>query len=701
MNAQGYDSDARCIGTPQRIENVKGSSKSPAFRRMGLNDIIERSRDCTNMESWASAGGQDRSETPSAGFGMHFIPTPPGSIRGISGARHVKHGIESTGARSTPASNTSLPNQRPGEQSSFAKSLPSLHVSQEELARPKRENLQPRTVLTGSSGENLQNLVVDWAQYMDADHNEYGAASSESLTRQTSDIMVSKRRQPTSSPRSQSEGNPPYLGGADLSYKITGPNIARGPPSANPSVSDLPRANRYGAPMISLENIGSWETSDISTIVGTESQKQAIIHKRDVSSFYSRQSDEALGTASPAVHSLRVHAANVLDHLPNIRGMMTGEYACIEDGRSPTDEVIKSKLVDQFEAANSKSFYTHSTPNSKNGMNGMGSPRKVSSGWMTDGRRMGYGYSLVNDVDESPSKGDGNDNPLFNRGWDCQSPSPTTGTAHEAGMIGSVKQRNKLEPQAQPVTPRAYSMRPDSRCSSTKLPIDLKGEPILTPSMWAKIKSHSVRGHGHAPLAADMTGEAMSPSNLHNAGSVYAQCNRSPTPATVDYVEDTDGRFLRRWSRGSLSLKQQPQTDKNDVLKSRRSSCTPETSPIADRRLSMDQADCRPSAYFDPSNERSADKLNGQPSRSRSGRWVLRFSRNRESKKRSYMPPKEPSEISPVQYEEWPPSVDRENSTRNDIAADLANDYQECIQMPGSFYGSGWASRTSLVVEAE
>jgi hypothetical protein len=700
MNAQGYDSDAQCIGTPQQVENAKGEPRSPT-RRMGLNDMIKRSQGANNLERWASASGQDQFDTPGASFGMHFVHTPPGSIKGRPAARHVKHAAESTGSRSTPSFNPSCANQRSGEQSTFAKSLPSLHVSHEELVPPNRGNAQSHT-LSGSSGENLQNLVLGWTQYIDSNRNEYDAASSQSLPRPTPEIVISKIRQPTGYPSTHSETRTPYLGDLDLSHRGTEPNKASGPSSTDPSMSDRPRANRYGTRMPPQENIPSCDTSGISTIVGSESQKQAILHKRDVSSFYSRQSDEASGRASPAVCSLRIHAANVIERLPNIHGRMTGEVAFIEDRQGPVDEVVRSKFVDQLEAAKSECHQPHAEPNITDRM---GSQRKVSPGWMTDGRRIGYGYNLVDNVEQSPPKDCGNDNPLSNESWDRQTPEPDAGVLHTHGMNGSVKQRSKqrshLEAPTQPFTPDGDSKRTSSRYLPTKTPAGLNADPILTPSIWAKMKSHSVRHYRHAPLAADLAGEGMFPTHLHHAGSFCAQYGQSPAPTSVNYVEDTDGNFSSQRSRVSLSLGKQPQTSKNDEPKPGRNLCTPETSPVAGRRLSMDQTNRRPSVYFDPANERSADKLNGQPSRSRSGRWVLRFAKNRGSKKLSYMPSKKPSQGSWVPYECAPSGLERANSTRSDMAADLASEYQECIQMPGAFYGSRWASRTSLVVEAE
>lgn len=257
-------------------------------------------------------------------------------------------------------------------------------------------------------------------------------------------------------------------------------------------------------------------------------------------------------------------------------------------------------------------------------------------------------------------------------------------------------------------------LRPDSQQSPVKQsPTNVKAEPVLTPSMWAKMKSHSVRGNRHAPLAVDLASEGMAVGRVNSIRAQHIESptsEKTPTSAKTPnsgssfYVEDVDETFLSRWAKISRSTRQQPQPEKYDNSTHGSDVCvrSPDASPLSERHFSMDQTNHQPSVYFDPSNDRSADRLNGEPSRSRSGRWVLKFSRNRESKRRSNLPPKELSDKSPVQYQDHPSSgLGRANSTRSDMAEELASAYQECIGMPGAFYGSRWASRTSLVVEAE
>lgn len=650
MSARGYDSDAQCIGSPQHAPHMRASPRSPAYRRMGLQDLIERSRERNDLEMWTGAKGHEQSDTPGTPFGMHYIPTPPGSLRGRSA--HPTSATEHTGSQSVP----SFKNERSGEQSTFTKSLPSLHASQEELVR-----LRSREGFMGSSsGENLQNLVADWAHYMGSNPNDYRAASSASLAREDPGIMVRKTRQPTSSPRTHAEARVPHLGDRDLdlSHRLAGTSMGSEPPSTNASMSELPRANRYGLQMVSQENFQPHERSG-TAIMGLEPHNQAMSHQRDASSFYSRQSSDPSRGAS-AVQSLRVHAANAIDSLPNIHTQMAAEICSVEDELEPGTEALKSKFVEQLDTPNWGSPQSHGI---SNGANGAGPHRKVSPGWMTGGRRMGYGYSLVDNAEDHRD------------------------------------------------TPR---LRPDSQQSPVnQSPTNVKAEPVLTPSMWAKMKSYSVRGNRHAPLAVDLAGEGMTVGRVNSIRAQHIESptsEKTPTSAKTPnsgssfYVEDVDETFLSRWAKISRSTRQQSQPEKYNNSTHGRDVCTrsPDASPLGERRFSMDQTNHQPSVYFDPSNDRSADRLNGEPSRSRSGRWVLKFSRNRESKRRSNLPPKELSDESPVQYQEHLSSdLGRANSTRSDMAEELASAYQECIGMPGAFYGSRWASRTSLVVEAE
>lgn len=693
MNPRGYDSDAQCVGSPQHVESVNGSP-SPGSRRMEQNKMAQGSREFDNIPSLKNGNGQNYPGSPSGSFGVHNSPTPHGSMRGYPGQSSARYPARIAGNHST----TSFSTQRSDEQSNFARPNLHLHPSQDQLTPPTHPDTRRQGAFLTSSGENLQNLVVDWENYMQSSTNGMHNASSESLGRQPPEILMPKRRQFTGTPRTNSEARVPDLSDLDLPHGVKAPALASGPPSGNASIAEMPRANRYGSPMMSLENVQSSMRSGSSTIGGPETPTKSTPHYRDVSSFYSRQSDEALGSgASNGIHSLRAHAANVMEGLPNIQSRLVCENGVTENAPAAADEVTKSKFGVHQEFVTPRSAQIHTAPATNYGM------RKVSPGWMTGGRRMGYGYTLVDSAESSPQQALVDGGEQANTAYGRHVSVSATGTADKHGLDESVRQRtNPLSP-AQTPTPNGDSRTSSSHHSPSKIPTDLKHESIISPIKWVKAKRYSVRGHGHgqAPLAVDLAGEGMYPGNSRNGGVLPVRPYQHTTPTKVDYVEDDDN-FLGRWPRGSVSSKRQSQSHKKDGPSDNRAACTPEPSPTPNRRFSMDQTNRRPSVYFDPANQRSADKLNRQPSRSRSGRWILRFSRMRDSKRRSSKLPKELSPDSSAEYEECASSgLGRADSVRSDIAADLANEYQECIHMPGAFYGSGWASRTSLIVDAE
>jgi hypothetical protein len=682
MSTRGYDSDAQCIGSPQFVDHLKASPRTPRARRTGLHDLIERSRERNNSELQAEAEGCDQSNTREIPCGIYSIPAPPESLRlRVASRTNVNSATDGTGSQ------VSLRNERVDGHSTVTRS-PSVHASREALVPPHQYRSQEGFI--GSSRENLQNLMVDWAHYMETDPNDYRTGSSTSLARQPQDIMISKRRLSTSFPKTHSEARVPHFGDLDLSsHRLVATNMASGPASTNPSMIELPPANRYGLQMVSQENLQSSEKSGALTLVGIEPQKQDTYHQRDVSSFYSRESDNLSGGMSPAVQSLRLHSANAMDGLPSIQTQMVGETDIVQNGLEPGPEVFKSKFTEQLD----QSPKSHGM---SSGTNGVGSQRKVSPGWMTGGRRMGYGYSLVDNAEEYPPTGEGSSIPYQNGGWHRDVTEPAPGKLARPGLSTATKHQIDQAPAGKPLTPEQEPRKVHSRRPSG---FNTKGEAILTPTMWAKLKSQSMRANAHAPLAVDLAGEEVSTGKAHRA--VHVEHNGSPTSANVDYVADTDETFLGRWARPSRSASKRAQPAKNHIPTHDRNDYNPNTSPVVERRFSIDQTNRRPSAYFDPSNNRSADKLNKEPSRSRSGRWILRFSR-RESKRRSNVPPKEQSRESVVYHHgNGACSLERADSTRSDWAEELASAYQECIHMPGAFHGSGWASRTSLVVEAE
>jgi hypothetical protein len=476
--------------------------------------------------------------------------------------------------------------------------------------------------------------------------------------------------------------------------------MGSGHTSTNPSMSDLAHPKRYGSPMASQENVLSSEKPGASAIVGVEAHKQAMLHKRDVSSFYSRQSSNPSGEASPVAQSLRARPEIFRGNMPIIHQDMLGKAPVIDNKQYLRTESPKGRFVEHFGDSNLTLVQDQAMSSE------MAGQRKVSPGWMTEGRRMGYGYTMVDNAEGEPSHIDGTDSPLPNGGWRKQTPEPTPGNVQKREMNGSLQYRTDMAQSTHSGSPEHGPIchSPDSRSlSNPKSPTKALGEPILTPDLWARIKGRSVRDYRHAPLAVDLAADQTAARSSHSPMVVREQQKAPALSKGVDYVEDAE-TFLGQWTKNSRFKDIQPQPLKvnDNSFKSEQRQPFQEGPPPVQCRFSMDQTNRPQSVCFDPRNNGSADKVEETPTRSRSGRWILRFSRSREGKRRSNLHPKEPFQDSSVQYQDsGHQGLGRANSTRSDMAESLASAYQECIEMPGAFCGSKWASRTSLVVEAE
>jgi hypothetical protein len=120
-----------------------------------------------------------------------------------------------------------------------------------------------------------------------------------------------------------------------------------------------------------------------SAVSGTDSQKLTALHKRDASSFYSRQSS-LLST-----EALRSRAANATASKSEI------QVDLISQCEKP-ESIVKSKFVEQLSPITNDS---ESPGSPKDELES--SPRQVSIGWMTNGRRVGYGYTMVSKAEEA------------------------------------------------------------------------------------------------------------------------------------------------------------------------------------------------------------------------------------------------------------------------------------------------------------
>jgi hypothetical protein len=544
--------------------------------------------------------------------------------------------------------------------------------------------------------------MADWDQYMRGIPQGYRTASSGSVYNPSQEILVLKTRRQPSSGRTAHEARVPRLGDMNISQKVAGTAMGSGQTSANPSKLDLAYPYKFGVPLMSQENVLASANSEASIIVGVEAHKEAMLHKRDVSSFYSHQSENPSGEVSPSAQSLRPRPVNIRDNMPIIHQDLVDKASGFGNKQFMRNEPLRGRFVEQFGDSSVTLVQDQDVSGEMVGQ------RKVSPGWMTGGRRMGYGYTMVANAEGGGPHVDGAGIALPNGGWRQRTPEPTPGSIQTQEMTVSFQHGADMAKSTHLGSPEQApsNISSDSRCYSTRQSSDKAlDEPLLTTDLWARIKSHSVRGHDHAPLAVHLAEDQMAAESSRGSVPVREQL-KVPAPSKgVDYIEDAE-TFLGRWkknSRNEMQLRPKPfKVNKANAFKSEERQSFQEGPPPVQRRFSMDQTNRPQSVYFDSRNVESADQLEETPTSSRSGRWILRFSRNREGKRRSEFHPGEPSQESSVQHQDsGHRELGRINSTRSDMAEELASAYQECIEMPGAFYGSKWASRTSLVVEAE
>ncbi|KAJ5150797.1 uncharacterized protein N7500_010986 [Penicillium coprophilum] len=246
---------------------------------------------------------------------------------------------------------------------------------------------------------------------------------------------------------------------------------------------------------------------------------------------------------------------------------------------------LPTLFIEQLEAANWESPQLHGI---SNGAHVAGPHRRVSPAWMTGGQRMGYGYNLVDNAEEHSPK--------------VQSTFERELAKRHFGAQPTVSYEQK---------PYQYQGKPhfdpnDFEAIQFEVIVTHRWQWMWLVKEWVQgkpaVKARNRAQHIESPISA-----------------------KTPSSAKSFYIEDVDETLLSRWAKASRSTRKPPQPDKYHDSTYGRNASTSDASPLGERRFSMDQTNSRPSVYFDPSHNKSADKLNGEPSRSRSGRWILGF----------------------------------------------------------------------------
>ncbi|KAJ5368343.1 uncharacterized protein N7496_008103 [Penicillium cataractarum] len=686
MSESRYDSDAQFISTPRR--ELIDSPAHRARRRMELSGLIERSQEQQDSERWAIGMGDDIPEPPESVYGMRFIQTPPSTLRSHRGPyQKVNHAVSLEG------------DQKHGMIS--AKSMFDLNSTSQ---RGNGSGTGPSHALDYIRGGNGQKHLTT-SQSMGMSSHKHGMASSNPLSNQPPDLVVAKRRQRTDSGVFLMDNESVHLEDMRISYRLASQSASSAPMSCNPSIAELICNNRYGPFMnASQENMPIALRSTTSITSGNSPQVPAY-HHQQASSYYSRQPSCLSANASPSSHSLAPDAEQQAGMVPGSRYNVSAEDLNPQNGSPLASGAIGSKFREHCD--NEAPPDSHGHIASKE-VHGTSAPRKVSVGWMSGGRRVGYGYNPVPDDEAARYQQHEDGNPRLQQAREQKAGAAMSIPNLQGGYVCQDQmRRTDLMPATAPNTP-------ESQCKSATYHAN-RSEPA--PATIPKLRSSDkVSNEFPEPsyLRAILAGRY---SREHDGGSVISgkRSTRSlhaveiPSMAQSEHchVPQTSGQHsdtaVHRSPRLSQSLNSNPQSSKNK--RGRRAAIQNSIRQGKERHVSMSDhnaVDIDPD-YLGIEHDFNAEDVARflRPSNARGANWVRRLSKYRVSKRYSNPHQQEVSQISQGLYQGYSSnSLERENSTKSigTNVEELASMYQECLDMPGSFEGSRWASRTSRML---
>ena len=414
MSEKNYDSDAQCVSTPKRTIPITELPLAPTIRR----DNSYQAGETGHM----------------SGQLQQSVFKEVGSEANRQHRRHE----EANNSQLTLASRSSPQPHRVNSPLSNATNI-SVHDQNAELYRPVSISERPGT--SSGTGYGIpspprsmpggkdrfyatvarQNLhgtnQVQIAQ-------EFHAKPADSSIGNNSEITVAKRRQQHSK-ESSSELRSIHLGDMNISKALA----LASPPTSSRSVSQNTSADEdRQVNMNSIRSLSGQYHDCIGQRVtntpslGRHAWNLDIPHKRDASSFYSPKSSmtstgiprksqfpDLTGNANSPLGSERRFSSTENTQVPtgiiaNAIQQSTNKNTLIEPSTAGNQDeaqsdALKSKFVEEF-GINRPVTFTRSPSTGSIDPNEYLPPRKVSVGWMSGGRRVGYGYTLVAEDNE-------------------------------------------------------------------------------------------------------------------------------------------------------------------------------------------------------------------------------------------------------------------------------------------------------------
>lgn len=330
------------------------------------------------------------------------------------------------------------------------------------------------------------------------------------------------------------------------------------------------------------------------------------------------------------------------------------------------------------------------------------SPRKVSVGWMSGGKRVGYGYSVVPETEGGIEDQAESCIPQFNRpaGWkgeiEIADPSfqqrkpQTSGSRTPAGSVREHSPNDHSElPTVMPSNGLPHQYEATTFPRATNPPQRRNGYHV-PPYMRGSMGNHSSREQESLELTDEQTS-----GSLRAPGLIpMVKVEHCEVPPTAQYRGQGNDNFARQWARFNRSPNTSPRRQREAI---------PLGARAQDGAFSVDRLD-RPDgtepdsfeteidAEFENEAEDQTTEL--QESSSRPARWVRRFSRHWEGRRFARHQQEPSNSSSSHSYHDCESnSPKRTVSTKSNSPVDL-----ECPEMPGSFEGSRWAGRLSRLI---
>lgn len=412
MSERGYDSDAQYIGSPRNLNlSPTGSGRefSPpgqGYARTELSDLSERSTEWVVdgfdglVDRRGLGGSLPREELGGLSGGSEASERGALLWQGGSGTERVGKGSSSRTVgvenavdqpvRGSEAETLVAPTEQPEESQ---KSTPVLPQSEPVIIDEANDSCPPH---------------IDESNVVQEDHCvEADTKPLNPDIKPMSEILVNKRRVQDPPNRSVSEVRSVHLGDMNIHRMLASPSlvstsITSRVYSQNPSVDENKREDVSG-------------TRSISESSGTKILLQQGQRQKQSTMFYSPRSSAS--SYAPSIcqpppktwgHSgiekyltkLERQTAGirsprrVTPQKASTRGTNSKEpsEANPNESRGPAVEVLKSRFIENLEKDRPTADETFS-----HGQTGetLPMPRKVSVGWMSGGRRTGYGYTMV------------------------------------------------------------------------------------------------------------------------------------------------------------------------------------------------------------------------------------------------------------------------------------------------------------------